>query len=601
MAQKDTLPNTLQEVLLVGDKLSFAKPGQQEINTNDTLIPGGFSATFSDVLSVSAANHVRSFGPGLSATFSTRGSSSAQVNLYWHDLPLNSPALGSTDISLLPSSGFQASEMIGGNSSIFGNAAMGAVVTLDSRKLPQEKNIAISAGLGSFGNYFGGGSWQFKHKKWKNQLSVQYQTAKNNFKYSYRNVDYIRQNAQTKLLNITDNISFTLNDKVVLLGGIWITSSERGSPNSLIPISPYDNFLEDKNLKAFVGAQLKLKKGKLNVTQGFLSENQRFWNDVNLDSQNDTRASVSKVNYVFGKTHWKFLVGAENVWTKALGDSKQNASQNNTALFGSAQFTSLKFKGVFALREELIDKTFVPLSPSLSIEYQFVPHWFLIGNLSYNFRYPTLNDRFWVGAGNPDLLPEQGWSYETGFNFKQTGFGFRAVYFQQNLENFIQWVPLSGIWSPQNLKEIRNRGLDANASYSRNMGRVEAGIKVGYVFTESITLQSHLPNDASVGKQLIYVPEHRFTTQFNMAYAKVQLLYNVGYTSGVFANADHNPLSSINPFWLHNLELNYRLELGKARLKVNFALLNLTNKKYETIKNYPMPGVNFKTGITLMI
>jgi len=340
----------------------------------------------------------------------------------------------------------------------------------------------------------------------------------------------------------------------------------------------------------------------LSATQGVLAENQRYWNDVSIDSQNDSRASVTKINYSFShKLRWRFLLGTENVWTTALGNNKVDAQQNNFSVFGSAQFATLKFKSVVALRQELIDGSLTPLSPSLSVEYQFVPHWFFIGNLSYNFRYPTLNDRFWVGSGNPELLPEQGWSTEAGINFKKDNLVFRVVYFQQNLDNYIQWIPISGVFSPQNLKEVRNRGLDASIGYDKRFGSIILGLNLGYVFTESITLKSDLPNDASVGKQLIYVPEHRFSGVFNVVYKKFQLLYNVGFTSGVYANADHNDLSYLSSFWLHNLEINFRIENKKTRLKLNFAVLNFTNTDYQTIKNYPMPGINFKSGLTLTI
>ena len=52
------------------------------------------------------------------------------------------------------------------------------------------------------------------------------------------------------------------------------------------------------------------------------------------------------------------------------------------------------------------------------------------GNISSNYRYPSLNDLYWDLFGNPDLKPEQDYAIEAGsvYNFltKNTKFFIEA-------------------------------------------------------------------------------------------------------------------------------------------------------------------------------
>lgn len=67
-------------------------------------------------------------------------------------------------------------------------------------------------------------------------------------------------------------------------------------------------------------------------------------------------------------------------------------------------------------------------------------------SVSRNYRFPTLNDLYFLPGGNPDLKNEQGFSYDAGISFDV---GKEKVYklsggmnwFDSYIEDWIIWLP----------------------------------------------------------------------------------------------------------------------------------------------------------------
>ena len=83
--------NLLQEVPLYGDKI--------HLSTDDN----GFSISEKPVNPYSSLDgalysnhttHVKTYGPGQTATFSSRGATSNQVGVFWNNLPISLQVLG---------------------------------------------------------------------------------------------------------------------------------------------------------------------------------------------------------------------------------------------------------------------------------------------------------------------------------------------------------------------------------------------------------------------------------------------------------------------------------------------------------------------------
>jgi iron complex outermembrane receptor protein len=215
-----------------------------------------------------------------------------------------------------------------------------------------------------------------------------------------------------------------------------------------------------------------------------------------------------------------------------------------------------------------------------------------------------MNDRFWVPGGNLELNPENGWSYETSANYIKT-FGrlelnLRAAYYHSLMNDLIQWLPgIGSIWSPHNVKQVRLQGADFNAEVSYKAGLNIFQFFGGWSVNQSIVMESHLANDQSVGRQLIYQPEFKATHRMQYTYKRwsAQLSHRfVGQVYTTYASAN-NTLPAYNLF---DVGAAYAFEKPLFWFQWSLALNvnNITNTYYENIAYFPMPGTNFNLSVT---
>ena len=83
---------------------------------------------------------------------------------------------------------------------------------------------------------------------------------------------------------------------------------------------------------------------------------------------------------------------------------------------------------------------------------------------------PTFTDLFYNGPsniGNPDLKPEEAWSYEAGVKFNENLIKSNLSFYYRNSKNAIEWVkPINALpdakWETQNLTNVSTIGFELN-------------------------------------------------------------------------------------------------------------------------------------------
>src|SRR5699024_6275056 len=90
-------------------------------------------------------------------------------------------------------------------------------------------------------------------------------------------------------------------------------------------------------------------------------------------------------------------------------------------------------------------------------------------SVSRNFRFPTLNDLYFLPGGNPDLKNETGVQYEAGLSFaagKEGSWSLSgsASWYDQRIDDWILWLPTTkGFFSPVNIKKVHAYGVEVRA------------------------------------------------------------------------------------------------------------------------------------------
>ena len=210
-------------------------------------------------------------------------------------------------------------------------------------------------------------------------------------------------------------------------------------------------------------------------------------------------------------------------------------------------------------------------------------------SVAKGFRYPTFKDNYLFPPQNPDLEPESLWNYE--LSFSQAIFDGRLHYginlFHMDVKNTIQALPKGGRPLNQNTGELKNSGIEVEASYL-----------ISKVFSVNGNY-SYLKMETPV----VGAPEHKaylggsFSSKGWHASTGLQYINSLYTTpktekpATVLANPDIT-----EDFLLWNARVSYQLS-DMLQLWVNGD--NLLNTKYQINAGYPMPGIAFMAGVNL--
>jgi iron complex outermembrane receptor protein len=236
--------------------------------------------------------------------------------------------------------------------------------------------------------------------------------------------------------------------------------------------------------------------------------------------------------------------------------------------------------------------------------------FYLKANAGINYHYPSLNDLYWNPGGNDSLKSEKAEMTEAGFSYtKNTGnteITLDVVGFYNYVSNWIIWLPTEySYWSPTNLKEVENKGIEATLSINSTFSKLTIKHNANYAYTASTNIKTpsvparagNNESDNSINKQLIYVPFHKFNYTLSAAYKKTSIYYNYSYTGLRFISTDNNWY--MPEYFIHNASISQKINIKKLALTGSFKVNNLLNQDYQSMAYRAMPGRNFLFSISL--
>jgi iron complex outermembrane receptor protein len=241
-----------------------------------------------------------------------------------------------------------------------------------------------------------------------------------------------------------------------------------------------------------------------------------------------------------------------------------------------------KFMYNASLRAGVSSAYEVPIIYSLDARYVFTSSLSLRGAYSTNYRLPTFNDLYWEPGGNPELKPEFSSSGELGVEYQLKKINISAGWYFIKSQDLIQWRPVTqDFWSPVNIDNATNHGLEFMASYNHVIGNHLIALKASYDYT--------MATDDATNKQLIYVPQHRAGGILDYSWNKWNFNYNLQYVGKVFITTTNT--ESIDDYLLS--DISFRRSICKDKLTLNFKVNNLFDVNYQSVAFRPMPGRNY--------
>ncbi len=408
--------------------------------------------------------------------------------------------------------------------------------------------------------------------------------------------------------------------------------SQRGVPGSVVLYNDNskerlwdENFFLQTAYKRHIARQWKL------AIRAKYTHSWNKYEDTNAKYTNGKKTEVNRQDEYYTSatlgwkpTSWLEMALAEDVAVNKLrttvnGSPNPLRTTSLTALVSKAKYGRMTIEGNIVMTyatESLTESEKYAikkpedrkkLSPSLSFSYRLLPDeaLYVRAMTKSTFRLPTFNDLYYLQIGNTSLRPENAHEYGAGMTWNSRPIGpLRYValtidaYYNDVTDKIVAF-PSTYIWKMVNFGKAEIKGIDAT------MG-TEVDIAKGYsiVANGSLTWQEakdKTEGNATYGSQLPYTPK----VSGGLSVMLLTPWVNVGYSATGqgkrYSMAQNTREYQLDGYMEHSLSLSRDFLLGDNMLRLQLTVNNITDKQYEIITYYPMPGRSVTASATLDI
>ena len=662
IAQDDTR-NWATRGIRVGEVAVYGNRPMKEIAITETkldtiALKENIALSMADVLTFNTSIFVKNYGRATLSTVSFRGTSPSHTQVSWNGMKINSPMLGMTDFSMIPSFFVDDASLLHGTSSVnetgggLGGAVKLATKPADNRGF----GLQYIQGVGSFKTFDEFLRLTYGNDHWQVSTRAVYSSSPNDYKY--RNHDK-KENVYDEDMNIVDqyypverNRSGAYKDLHILqevyyntgkgdrIGlNAWYINSNRELAMLTVDHgddTDFDNRQREQTFRGVVSWDHLRDGWKMGAKAGYIHTWMAY--DYKRDVGNGIMAvmtrSRSHINTIYGQADGEYSIGNKWLFTAnvslhqhiVVSEDKNIVRQDgNKAIVGyrkgrpevsasvSAKWRPMERIGVsLVVREEMFGKEWTPIIPALFVDGVVSRAGNIVAkaSISRNYRFPTLNDLYFLPGGNPDLRSESGWTYDAGLSFAVGREGLyslsgSATWFESYISDWIIWLPTpKGFFSPDNIKDVHAYGIETKADLDITLAKDwHLGINGTFSWTPSVNIgEPRTPADKSVGKQLPYVPELSSSVTGLVTWRKWSFLYKWCYYSVRYtmSSNDISLSGKLPPYFMSNISLERVISLRWADISLKGTVNNLFNEEYLSVLSRPMPGINFEVfvGIT---
>ncbi len=639
---------TIREVPVWGQR-PMKGIGVQQTRLDSAILKENIALSIADVLAFNSPIFVKQYGRATLSTVSFRGTGPSHTQVTWNGMRINNPMLGMTDFSMIPSYFIDDASLLHGTSSVNETGGgLGGLVRLSTTPAAADGfGLQYVQGIGMYRTFdeFLRLTWGNEH--WQVSTRAVYQSSANDFKY--RNRDK-KENIYDEDKNIIGsyypterNKSGAFDDVHVLQEvyyntgrgdrfglNAWYINSNRELPVTTTDYADdrqFENRQREHTLRSIVSWDHYRSTWKTAVKAGYIHTWMAY--DYRRDPGSGTMTSMTrarnKVNTLYGQVEgeytpndrWFFTAGvsAHQHFVESI-DKHIILQQGGRGIVGydkgrielsasaSAKWRPTERLGMsVVLREELYGTEWATI-PALFADYLLSKRGNIVAkaSVSRNYRFPTLNDLYFLPGGNPDLRSESGFSYEAGLSFavgKEGAYTLSgsASWYDLHIDDWILWLSTTkGFFSPRNVKEVHAYGVEMQADLDVVLAReLKLGLAGTFTWAPSINEGEPIsPADQSVGKQLPYEPEFSATATGRLTWRSWGLLYQFCYYSERYTMSSNDISLSgrLTPYLMSNLSLEKGFAFTWADLSLKGTVNNLFNEEYLSVLSRPMPRMN---------
>lgn len=623
--------------------------GVQETKFDSVVLKENIALSIADVLTFNSSIFVKQYGRATLSTVSFRGTGPSHTQVTWNGMRINNPMLGMTDFSMIPSYFIDDASLLHGTSSVNeAGGGLGGLVKLSTAPAAADGfGLQYIQGIGMYRTFDEFLRLTWGDERWQVSTRAVYQSSANDYKY--RNRDK-KENIYDEDMNIIGsyypverNKSGAFDDVHVLQEvyyntgrgdrfglNAWYINSNRELPlltTDYADDMQVENRQREHTLRSVLSWDHYRNDWKIAAKAGYIHTWMAY--DYRRDPGNGVMTSMtrsrSNVDTFYGQAEGEYSVGDKWLFTANVSlhqhfvkstDKNIILQEGGKGIVGydkgrieldgsvSAKWRPTERLGLSAVLREQMYGTKWATVPAFFADYLLSKRGHVVAkaSVSRNYRFPTLNDLYFLPGGNPGLKNESGFQYEAGLSFavgKEETYTLSgsASWYDQHIDDWILWLPTAkGFFSPVNIKKVHAYGVEAQADLAVALAKeLKLGLNGTFSWSPSINEGEPMsPADQSVGKQLPYEPEYSATVTGRLTYRSWGLLYQFCYYSERYtmSSNDITLTGSLTPYLMNNLSLEKGFAFRWADLSLKGTINNLFNEEYLSVLSRPMPRMN---------
>ena len=623
----------IREVRIQGQRTAGARSVSVQKTADQTLMSAAGTLQVSDVLKYFSGATVKDYGGiGGLKTVSVRGLGASHTAVAYDGIIITDNQTGQIDLGRFSASQTSSVSLVSGpDNDLLQSAAMAAqaaAITVSSAQ-PQldGENARSSAQLkyGSFNTLSTSVSTAFRAGS-NNTAAIDAEWLRTDGDYPYiqnngsnslqkrrRNSDVNRLRAEAAWFSrFDDNTSLTVR-------AYWF-QSRQGLPANILY---NDNAARERlwNREGFIQSSLLTdlsQKLTLKISAKYGTTYTRYLNPkVNTTLGRTDNRYTENEGYLSGVLLYRLT---ESLSASAALDGRLSSLDGNGADQASPTRATLNASAAMKYASERVTLTgrlnyvgtrektrirqaadsYSHLSPVIGANWLAWPAAGLHLRASYTdtYRLPTFNDLYFEQIGRRDLKPERAAVTSAGIIIEQERAGVAySVYadaYNSSVRDRIMAVPgkNTAVWMMKNIGRVVTHGIETGLDIGRTQGSVRPAARVSYTYQRAMDKSDS--RSSTWNHQIAYTPRHAASAIAWIETPVINVSLNGIFSGEYYCNGYNGSEYYMDPYYEVGCSLwrDFRFSNCSASLKAE--CINLTDSRYELVRNFPMPGRQFR-------
>ena len=246
------------------------------------------------------------------------------------------------------------------------------------------------------------------------------------------------------------------------------------------------------------------------------------------------------------------------------------------------------------------------ITPTFSVRYTPIPDypWNLRMMAKRSYRIPSFNDLYYERIGNKDLNPEVADEYSLGSSWTLAQVPFfdyirlHVDGFYNEIDDKLVAMPSTYVWKMVNYGQVRVKGVDLSSEAVIPLGNHYSLFLSGnYTYQEALDMTDK--QSKSYKNQLPYTPKNTGTVSALIHTPWADLNYTLISVGKRYSSKQNLSQYRMDAYKEHTLTCTKEWSWGRFPIKTSLSCLNFTDKQYQVISYYPMPGRTWKATIKI--